>query len=127
METGLKILLATACLPPSGPMTRVALAALFNLINDTNMYIDQNSDDPNYEGVVYHAVDILENLGREIFGLFGQEKENILTAEVEALLKARLEAREIKDFKRSDELRQLLKEKGIAVEDGKNGQTWRWI
>src|SRR5208283_4373835 len=28
--------------------TPKALAALFNLINDTNIYIDQNSDDPNY-------------------------------------------------------------------------------
>jgi cysteinyl-tRNA synthetase len=31
--------------------TPKALAALFNLINDTNMYIDQNSDDPNYLGL----------------------------------------------------------------------------
>ena len=55
--------------------TPKALAALFNLINDTNMYIDQNSDDPNYLGVIYHAVDILENLARNIFGLFLQEKD----------------------------------------------------
>ena len=104
-----------------------ALAALFNLINDTNIYIDQNSDDPNYLGVIYHAVDVLENLARNIFGLFLQEKEKELTAELEALLHERVAARKAKDFKRSDQLRVLLKEKGIAVEDGKSGQTWRWI
>lgn len=104
-----------------------ALAALFNLINDTNIYIDQNSDDPNYLGVIYHAVDVLENLARNIFGLFLQEKEKALTAELEALLHQRVAARKAKDFKRSDQLRVLLKEKGIAVEDGKSGQTWRWI
>ncbi|MDE2231408.1 MAG: cysteine--tRNA ligase [Candidatus Omnitrophica bacterium] len=104
-----------------------ALAALFNLINDTNIYIDQNSDDPNYLGVVYHAVDVLESLARNIFGLFMQEKDRELTPELKALLQERAQARELKNFKRSDELRVLLKEKGVTVEDGKNGQTWRWI
>ena len=104
-----------------------SLAALFNLINDTNMYIDQNSDDPNYLGVIYHAVDILENLARNIFGLFLQEKTQELSAELKALLDERARARGLKNFKRSDELRVLLKEKGVTVEDGKTGQTWRWI
>jgi cysteinyl-tRNA synthetase len=107
--------------------TPKALAALFNLINDTNIFIDQNSDDPNYLGVIYHAVDVLENLARNIFGLFLQEKDKALSAELEALLEERVAARKAKDFKRSDELRVLLKEKGVAVEDGKSGQTWRWI
>jgi len=104
-----------------------ALAALFNLINDTNLYIDQNSDDPNYLGVIYHAVDILENLARNIFSLFLQEKTQELSAELKALLEERIQARELKNFKRSDELRVILKEKGLTVEDGKTGQTWRWI
>jgi cysteinyl-tRNA synthetase len=107
--------------------TPKALAALFNLINDTNVYIDQNSDDPNYLGVIYHAVDILENLARNIFGLFLHEKEKELSPELKAMLDERVQARELKNFKRSDELRVLLKEKGVSVEDGKNGQTWRWI
>ena len=105
----------------------LAKRALFNLINDTNIYIDQNSDDPNYLAVIYHAVDILENLARNIFGLFLQEKTQELTAELKALIEERAQARELKNFKRSDELRTLLKEKGVAVEDGKNGQTWRWL
>jgi len=107
--------------------TPKALATLFNLINDTNIYIDQNSDDPNYLGVIYHAVDILENLARNIFSLFLQEKDKELSDELKALLDERAQARELKNFKRSDELRVLLKEKGVTVEDGKNGQTWRWI
>jgi cysteinyl-tRNA synthetase len=104
-----------------------ALAALFNLINDTNIYIDQNSQDPNYLGVIYHAVDILENLARNIFGLFLQEKAQDLSPELKALLEERAKARELKNFKRSDELREILKGKGVTVEDGKTGQTWRWI
>ena len=107
--------------------TPKALAALFNLINDTNIYIDSNSADSEYLGVVYHAVDVLENLGRNIFGLFLKEKTQELTPELKSLIEERVTARQTKNFKRSDELRDLLKTKGIAVEDTKNGQSWRWI
>jgi cysteinyl-tRNA synthetase len=72
-------------------------------------------------------VDILENLARNIFSLFLQEKEKELSSDLKVLLEERIQARELKNFKRSDELRVLLKEKGVAVEDGKTGQTWRWI
>ena len=107
--------------------TPQAMAALFNLLNDTNKYIDENKKDPHYLGVIYHAVDILENFARNIFGLFLKEKEKPLAQDLKKLLEERLAARAAKDFKRSDRLRDLLKDKGIAVEDGKSGQTWRWI
>ncbi|MBF0489434.1 MAG: cysteine--tRNA ligase [Candidatus Omnitrophica bacterium] len=107
--------------------TPKALAALFNLINDTNKYIDENKADSHYLGVIYHAVDILENLGRQVLGLFRQEKEQELTSELQGLIDERIAARAAKNFKRSDELRDLLKSKGIAVEDTKSGQTWRWV
>lgn len=106
--------------------TPKALAALFSLINDTNTYIDQNSSEGNYLGVIYHAVDMLENYGRNIFGLFLKEKDQTITAELQALINERKEARLLKNFKKSDELRDLLKTKGVLVEDSKNGQTWRW-
>ncbi len=107
--------------------TPKALAALFNLINDTNTFIDQNADDPSYLGVIYHAVDTLESIGRSLFGLFLKEKPKDLTPDLKSLLDERIAARKAKDFKRSDELRAILKEKGLAVEDGKAGQTWRWL
>jgi cysteinyl-tRNA synthetase len=106
--------------------TPKALAALFNLINDTNTFIDQNSDDVNYKGVIYHAVDVLESLAREVLGLFLNETEKQLSPELKGLLEERLTARASKDFKRSDELRDILKSHGIIVEDSKHGQSWRW-
>lgn len=107
--------------------TPKAIAALFGLITDTNTYIDQNSADENYLGVIYHAVDVLENLGRNILGLFLKEKDMVISAELQTLLDARVQARHVKDFKRSDELRDILKSHGVLVEDSKNGQTWRWV
>lgn len=107
--------------------TPKALAALFNLISDTNKYMDEHQQDENYRCVVYHAVDVLESLGRQVLGLFLKEKEQELSAELKDLLDARAAARAAKDFKRSDELRAALKAKGVAVEDTKAGQTWRWV
>jgi cysteinyl-tRNA synthetase len=107
--------------------TPKALAALFNLINETNKYIDDNKSEATYLGVIYHAVDVLESLGRQIFGLFLKEKDQELTNELKQLIEERVSARAAKNFKRSDELRDLLKSKGVAVEDSKAGQTWRWI
>ena len=48
-----------------------------------------------------------------------------LSDEEKKVLEERKLARAQKNFKRSDELRDLLKQKGIAVEDGREGQTWR--
>ena len=106
--------------------TPKALAALFHLISETNKFIEEQQSDANYAGVIYHAVDALENLARNIFGLFLKEPERKLNKEEEVLLNERKAARSSKDFKRSDELRDLLKTKGIIVEDSKEGQTWRF-
>ena len=46
-------------------------------------------------------------------------------AEIEALIAERLAARAAKDFERSDEIRDALKDQGILLEDGPDGTTWR--
>jgi cysteinyl-tRNA synthetase len=45
--------------------------------------------------------------------------------QVEALIKERDAAKRRRDFKRSDEIRQLLADSGILVEDTKDGSV-RW-
>ncbi len=107
--------------------TPKGLAVLFDLISDTHKYIDAGKRHDDYEGIIFTAVDALEGISSGIFGLFAKEKDIKLSAEQEQLLEERKFARVNKNFKRSDELRDLLKEKGIAVEDTKNGQTWRFV
>ncbi len=46
-------------------------------------------------------------------------------AQIEALLAERAEARKAKDFKTSDRIRDELAAKGIIIEDGPQGATWR--
>lgn len=107
--------------------TPAALAAIFDLVNETNKFIDRGQRDDGYVDVIFHAVDTIEGLARDIFGLFTKEKEQHLSPDLETLLEERKQARKNKNFKRSDELRDALKEKGVAVEDTKDGQTWRWL
>ncbi len=107
--------------------TPKALAALFELVNQTNKYIEEKKDHKDFQGVLYHAVDTLEVLARHIFGLFSAEAERELNPDQERLLEERKHSRAKKDFKKSDELRDLLRQNGIAVEDTKEGQTWRWL
>ena len=46
-------------------------------------------------------------------------------AEIEAAIAARQAARKAKDFKESDRIRDELKAKGVILEDGPKGTTWK--
>lgn len=67
-------------------------------------------------------------LFEEIDSLFGLELLEIatedLSAEVAKMLEARAEARRVKDFAKSDELRDQLLSLGIEVRDTADGQLW---
>ena len=47
--------------------------------------------------------------------------------EIEAALAARLAAKQARDFKEADRIRDQLKARGILVEDSKDGQRWRHV
>lgn len=57
-------------------------------------------------------------------GLF--EEGRPLPPELAGLVERRAKARAAKDFALSDSLRRELDAKGVLVEDGKDGQRWRW-
>ena len=62
--------------------------------------------------------------GLAIFGLFFKNEE-LVDAQVDALIEERNQARKDRDFARSDEIRDLLKEQGIVLEDTPQGTRWR--
>ena len=64
-----------------------------------------------------------EVLGLNLKEYTGAEKRGELSEEILKILEERKLARENKDFKKSDELRDLLKEKGYIVKDSKEGMT----
>jgi cysteinyl-tRNA synthetase len=60
------------------------------------------------------------------FATAGTQAVQIGAAEIEALISRRADARKTKNFAESDRIRDELKEKGVLVEDGKDGQRWRY-
>lgn len=101
--------------------TSVALAALHNLTREINTALAEDSiGDADRQFV-------LDVLGKfdSVFGIFENEPNEILDSEIENLIAERQEARHQRNFARSDEIRDLLSEKGIILEDTKDGVRWK--
>jgi cysteinyl-tRNA synthetase len=48
-----------------------------------------------------------------------------LDEKIEALIEERIAARKARNFARSDEIRDMLKEKGVILEDTPQGTRWK--
>ncbi len=108
--------------------TAKGLGVVFEFVNELNKYIDSEKESSQYAIVVGCAGNKLKMICQEIFGIFREDNKNQkVSSEVEFLLVQRMEARQIKDYAASDQLRDELKEIGILVEDGPDGQTWRRV
>lgn len=59
----------------------------------------------------------------EIFGI--EFTDELVDADIEQLIEQRNQARKDRDFARSDEIRDQLKEQGIVLEDTAQGTRWR--
>lgn len=57
--------------------------------------------------------------------LFFETKEEILDEEIEKLIEERQVARKERNFQRADEIRAELLEKGIVLEDTREGVKWK--
>ncbi|MFV0558926.1 MAG: cysteine--tRNA ligase [Enterococcus sp.] len=64
------------------------------------------------------------NAWLEVFGIYFKDAE-LLASDIDALIQERLDARKNRDFTRSDEIRDQLKEQGIILEDTPQGTRWR--
>ena len=68
---------------------------------------------------------ILKILKEEGCGIDIKEQEVLLDEEIENLIEERQAARKAKNFARADEIRDLLTEKGIILEDTREGVRWK--
>ncbi|MDQ3584698.1 MAG: cysteine--tRNA ligase [Acidobacteriota bacterium] len=101
--------------------TSVALAAVHNLRRETNVALDQcqlRADDQR---------DLLALVERfnSVFNIFHAPQREMLDAEVQALIDERQEARRRRDFTRADDIRDELIERGIILEDTRDGVRWK--
>ncbi len=114
--------------------TAVALAAIFDLVRDVNTAMDRG------EFRQQDARDVLDAMEKfdQIFAMLednddvklrsigmGSSTPEISPAQIESLIAERQKAREQRNFKRADEIRQELAERGILLEDIRDGGV-RW-
>ena len=96
--------------------TADAISAIFELVADVNKIITQN---PSAE-VCRKCSAAIRELG-DVLGLLGKKKEGT-DGDVQKIAAKRAEARAAKDWAKSDELRDKLKEMGYIVKDTPHGQ-----
>lgn len=96
------------------------MTVLYQWLKEWNVYLEQ-------EVVSKAVLEALLEKATVLFGIFGivEKQEALLDDAIQALIDERLEARKAKNFARSDEIRDLLKEQGIVLEDTPQGTRWR--
>ncbi len=100
--------------------TADGIATVFDLLKDINIRLE--SDDVN-KGYAEEAQKLYLELC-DVLGLLYERKEELLDSDIDALIVERNEARKNKNYARADEIRDLLKEKNIILEDTKDGVKW---
>lgn len=101
--------------------TAAALAAVHDMVREVNTMLANGSLQADDRSAVLEAVAKFD----AVLGIFGAEDAKILDDKIEALIAERQEARHQRNFARSDEIRDLLAERGIILEDTKDGVRWK--
>lgn len=99
-----------------------ALASIFDFMKEINKLIQEN------ELGEHNAKEIIKTMCGfdSVFGVLKKEKSKI-PDEIEKLVGEREKARKNKDWKKADELRAEIKEKGYVIEDTKEGHVVKKI
>jgi len=100
--------------------TADAISAVFELVK----YLNTHASAENTREYLEQCRERLTMLC-DILGLIAEKEEELLDADVEALIAERQQARKARDFARADEIRSLLLERGIILEDTREGVKWK--
>jgi len=101
--------------------TAAALAAIHDLVREINTILAADGLKSDDRTAVLDALEKFDS----VLGIFGPEEDQMLDADIEALIAERQDARHNRDFARSDEIRDQLADKGIILEDTKDGVRWK--
>jgi len=100
--------------------TADAVAAVFELVKYANTTADGDSSKEYLQGIL----DVLGKL-TDVLGIIVEKKEELLDADIEALIEERQAARKEKNFARADEIRDELLARGIILKDTREGVQWK--
>ena len=104
--------------------TAAAMGILFDVVHLINTALKEHEFLPEE---FFNASEKALNDYNEILGVIGSTENNDdgEETEIENLIKERTQARKNKNFARSDEIRDLLKARGIILEDTPQGTKWK--
>ena len=100
--------------------TADAIAAIFELVKFMNTNITEESTKAFDAALLAELTELMD-----ILGLNTERKAELLDEDIEKLIEERQAARKEKNFARADEIRALLLEKGIILEDTREGVKWK--
>ncbi|MCI5629490.1 MAG: class I tRNA ligase family protein, partial [Clostridium sp.] len=100
--------------------TADALSIVFELARFMNSNVNENSTKE-------FAKKVLDEFNEltSVLNIVNKKQDDMLDEEIEALIQKRTEAKKNRDFKLADEIRDELLEKGIILEDTRQGVKWR--
>jgi cysteinyl-tRNA synthetase len=101
--------------------TSVALAVVHNLSREVNTALARKQVKAENQRELLEAIDRIDT----VLNVFGKNQREMLDSEVQAMLDDRQEARRRRDFGRADEIRRELADRGIILEDTKDGVRWK--
>lgn len=102
--------------------TADAISAIFELVKLSNSTTNEDSS----KEYVNYLKESIERLC-DVLGIITEKEEEILDDEIEAMIAGRQQARKDKNFALADEIRGKLLEKGIVLEDTREGVKWKRI
>lgn len=102
--------------------TADAVTAIYEIAKFANININENSSKEFAESVKSIFKSLTDVLGL----LQTKQKLDIDEVEIQNLIDKRQEAKKAKDFKLADEIRDDLKQKGIILEDTRQGVRWTY-
>ncbi len=100
--------------------TADAISAIFEIVKVTNSYLTAESS----KQIIQSSEKLICELCN-VLGIITDKEEELLDEEIEKMIEDRQNARKNKDFAKSDEIRDLLLEKGIVLEDTREGVRWK--
>jgi cysteinyl-tRNA synthetase len=101
--------------------TSVALAVVHNLSREVNTALARKQVKAENQRELLEVIDRIDT----VLNIFGKTQREMLDSEVQTMIDERQEARRRRDFGRADEIRRELADRGIILEDTKDGVRWK--
>jgi len=101
--------------------TSVALAAVHELTREVNTALARRILREDNRREIIAAIERIDS----VLNVIGRRQREMLDEEIQKLIHERQEARHRRDFARADEIRIQLAERGIVLEDTKDGVRWK--